>query len=102
MAPEHTKFAATRKNSLLTSREVARAAHAVDPHILIARARARVGRARPAHKGRALVERLEAGDAGGGQGPVGVRPDRHERAAPAEGVGEVLERGRVEPVIPLM
>ena len=88
MAPEHTKFAATRENSLLTSREVARAAHAVDSHVLVARARARIGRAGAAHERRALVERLEARDAGGRQRPVRVRPDRNERPAPAEGVGQ--------------
>ena len=54
-------------------------------------------REHPFHEGRALVERLEAGDVGRERRPVGVRPGRHERAAPVEGVGEVLERGGVEP-----
>lgn len=78
-------------------REVPRAAHAVDPHVLVARTRARVGCSRPAHERRALVERLEARHVGRRQRPVGVRSNRHERVAPAEGVGDVLERGRVEP-----
>ena len=75
-------------------REVPGAARAVDPHVLVARARAHV---RLPREGRALVERLEAGDAGGCQRPVDVCPNRHERSAPSEGVGEALERGRVEP-----
>ena len=75
---------------------MSRAPGAIDSHVLVARAQARAGRVRPAYEEGALVERLEAGDAGRCQLPVGAHPDCHERATPAEGVGEVLERGRVE------